>query len=218
VEALEAAGKAAKEDLEGKVNEALARAQAAEAEARSTKTGLASTVADLVKEKEMAEAESAEQQNIVDKLKSDLRHVRNQAGQEARRTEDLGKELEVQRTAARAAEERYRQELEAHAGAITALRQAEDAQDASNKAARDAQHAKDSLAADLIGARARWEAREAALNKTCEDTKERLASLNSQHEILTKHLQNLTEQMEAAQAKRAREDKAVADRVVEEGE
>ncbi|CAN0383463.1 unnamed protein product [Ectocarpus fasciculatus] len=54
--------------------------------------------------------------------------------------------------------------------------------------------------------------------QTCEDTKERLASLNSQHEILTKHLQNLTEQMEAAQAKRAREDKAVADRVVEEGE
>lgn len=36
---------------------------------------------------------------------------------------------------------------------------------ACNKAARDAQHAKDSLAADLVGARARWEAREAALNK-----------------------------------------------------
>ncbi|CBJ29951.1 hypothetical protein Esi_0166_0071 [Ectocarpus siliculosus] len=165
VEALEAAGKATKEELEGKVNEALARAQAAEAEARSTKTGLASTVADLVKEKEMAEAEGAEKQKIVEKLKSDLRHVRSQAGQEARRTEDVRKELEVQRTAARAAEERYRQELEAHAGAITALRQAEDAQDGSDKGAREAQHGKDSLGAELIGARARWEGREGALNK-----------------------------------------------------
>ena len=39
---------------------------------------------------------------------------------------------QIQRTAARAAEERYRKELEAHAGAITALRNAEDAQDVSN--------------------------------------------------------------------------------------
>lgn len=38
---------------------------------------------------------------------------------------------QVQRASARAAEERYRKELEAHAGAITALRHAEDAQDVS---------------------------------------------------------------------------------------
>ena len=37
--------------------------------------------------------------------------------------------VQVQRKTARAAEERYRQEVEAHAGAIAALREAEDAQD-----------------------------------------------------------------------------------------
>lgn len=39
--------------------------------------------------------------------------------------------LQTQQKAARDAEERYRKELEAHAGAITALRQAEDTQDVS---------------------------------------------------------------------------------------
>lgn len=43
----------------------------------------------------MAEAESAEKQKIVEKLQRDLRNVRSQAGQEARRTEEVKKELEV---------------------------------------------------------------------------------------------------------------------------
>ncbi|CAM9345119.1 unnamed protein product [Scytosiphon promiscuus] len=210
--------KSAKESLEGKVKEALAKAQAAEGEARSAKTGLASTVNELVKEKEAAEAESLERKKEVDKLRDDLHTAKSSAANQDRRMDGISKELEVQRTAARAAEERYRQELEAHAGAITALRQAEDAQDECNKAARDAKHAKDRLAADLMGARAQWDAREAILKKTCQDTEERLSSLNSQHEILTKHLQNLTEQMEAAQAKREKEDKAIADRVAGEGD
>lgn len=41
--------------------------------------------------------------------------------------------LQEHQRAAKAAEERYRQELEAHAGAITALRQAEEAQDVSRR-------------------------------------------------------------------------------------
>ncbi|CAM9963394.1 unnamed protein product, partial [Ectocarpus sp. 8 AP-2014] len=102
-----------------------------------------------------------------------------------------------------------RQELEAHAGAITALRQAEDAQDDAWPKLKRAKHETPPRALPVPPP---------PHPQTCEDTKERLASLNSQHEILTKHLQNLTEQMEAAQAKRAREDKAVADRVVEQGE
>lgn len=52
-------------------------------------------MAELVKEKEVVEAESAEKQKVVEKLSSDLRHVRSQAGQEARRTEEVRKELEV---------------------------------------------------------------------------------------------------------------------------
>lgn len=39
--------------------------------------------------------------------------------------------MQDQHKATRAAEERYRNELEAHAGAITALRQVEDSQDVS---------------------------------------------------------------------------------------
>lgn len=39
--------------------------------------------------------------------------------------------IQEQHKAARTAEERYRNELEAHAGAITALRHAEDSQDVS---------------------------------------------------------------------------------------
>ena len=49
--------------------------------------------------------------------------------------------------------------------------------------------------------------------QACEDTEARLSSLNSQHEILTALFQKQAEDMEAAQAKRAEADKAVADRV-----
>lgn len=39
--------------------------------------------------------------------------------------------VQTQQKAVKAADERYRREIEAHAGAITALRQAEDAEDVS---------------------------------------------------------------------------------------
>lgn len=41
--------------------------------------------------------------------------------------------LQIQQKAVRAADERYRNELEAHAGAIAALRQGEQAQDVSTR-------------------------------------------------------------------------------------
>lgn len=49
------------------------------------------------------------------------------------------------------------------------------------------------------------------------DSKERLSSLNSQNEVLHSHIQNLTDQMEAEEAKRHKEDRDVADRVQGEG-
>lgn len=64
-------------------------------EARSTKTGLASTVADLVKEKEEAEAESLGLKRRIDQLENDLRAARTHADQEASRTVNVKKELEV---------------------------------------------------------------------------------------------------------------------------
>lgn len=53
--------------------------------------------------------------------------------------------------------------------------------------------------------------------QACEDTEARLASLTSQHEILTALFQKQTEDMEAAQAKREAADKAVADRIAAGG-
>lgn len=51
-----------------------------------------------------------------------------------------------------------------------------------------------------------------------EDSQERLSSLNSQNEVLHSHIQNLTDQMEAEEAKRHKEDRDVADRVEGDGE
>ena len=51
-----------------------------------------------------------------------------------------------------------------------------------------------------------------------EDSRERLSSVNSQNEVLHSHIQNLTDQMEAEEAKRRKEDRDVADRVQGDGE